>query len=548
MSKPTDRSSSFNPATGLLQESLTRRGLVKSAAGAAMLTPMLGLPASSVLAQEDGTVSLITAANPASWDLTTSTWSTWEGIHFLYDRLLTFDENEDLQPGLATAWEISEDGLEYTLTLRDSVTFHDGTPFNAEAVRFNIQRHLDQVDSAFYTSFEPVEEMEIVDDATIVLRLREVRPNFIYEGLPQWGALQLSPTAYEEGTAAFDANPVGTGPFRFESYEPGSEIRFVRNEEYWAGAPALERVIVRIIPEPSVQLIELESGNVDISEIQPIDVAAMEAAGLTIESTIAPGANFVSLNVSQAPTDELAVRQAIARAIDRDAIIETVLFGYAEKSRAGVNSASAFYSEEVPMIEYNPEEAAQILEDPGWVMGANGIRERDGQPLTVHLASTEYTNWGLMNQIIQEQLASIGIGAEISSAEWNAYLDAWRENQGGWNVTFHSQGSITGRTAVIQASWVPNDYWTITQIDDATAPELVAVAEELQALSDEFETTLDEDQRFEIAVAAQSLFQEHQLTVWLWHGASITAIQPDVQGYTLSHAGRVVELSEATVA
>jgi peptide/nickel transport system substrate-binding protein len=312
--------------------------------------------------------------------------------------------------------------------------------------------------------------------------------------------------------------------------------------------PAIEQIIVRVIPEPSVQLIELQSGNVDITQIQPIDVAAVEEAGVTVESNIAPGAHFVSLNVSEAPTNELAVRQAIARAVDRDAMIESILFGYAEKSRAGVTSGSAYYSEDVPMIEYDPEEAGRILDEAGWVMGANGVRERDGQPLIVNLLSTDNLNWGLMNQIIQEQLAAIGIGSEISSQEWNAYLDTWRENQGGWNVTYHSQGSPIARIRAIQASFIPNDFWTITQIDDATDEDLIALAEELQAIADEFNSTLDDARRYELAVQAQNLFQEHQLTVWLWHGATLTAIQPDVQGYELTHAGRIVELTNATVA
>lgn len=548
MSRGKDTVLGANPVTSLMNGELSRRGLLKTAAGAALLTPALGLAPGTTFAQEGGgTVSLIVAANPASWDLTTSTWTTWQGVTFLYDRLFAFDENEELVPLLATELEVSDDGLQYSLTLRDDVTFHDGTPFNAEAVQANVQRHLDQVDSAFYTMFAPVESMEVVDDTHIVLTLSEVRPNFPYEALSQWGAIQLSPTALAEGSSAFDANPIGTGPFMFSSYEPGSEIRYVRNENYWGGAPSIENIIVRVIPEPSVQLIEIESGNVDITQIQPKDVVAMEELGLTVESTIAPGAHFVSLNVSEAPTNELAVRRAIAMAVDRDAMIESILFGNAEKSRAGVNQASVFYSEEVPMIEYDPEAAAQILEEAGWVMGDDGVRERDGEKLTVNLLSTDFTNWGLMNQVLQEQLAAIGIGSEISSQEWNAYLDQWRENQGGWNVTYHSQGSIVGRVRPIQASWVPNDFWTISQIDDATDEDLVALSEQLQAIADEFNVTMDDDRRLELALEAQSLFQENQLTVWLWHGATITAIQPELTGYELSHAGRVVELTHATL-
>ena len=229
-------------------------------------------------------------------------------------------------------------------------------------------------------------------------------------------------------------------------------------------------------------------------------------------------------------------------------MIEALLFGYAEKSRAGVNEASPFYNEDVPMIEHDPEEAARILEEAGWELGEDGIRYRDGQPLSVNILSTSYLDYGLFNQVIQEQLAAVGFASEISSLEWNAYLDQWRENQGGWNVTFHLQGSIMASVSPIQASWAPSDYWTITQIDDADAPDLVSVAEELEALNDEFDSTLDEDRRLEIAREAQAIFQENQLTVWLWHVETILAIRPRLQGLEMSHAGRVIELEDAWIA
>lgn len=542
---------SFDPLYEILNAPFTRRGMLRTAMAAGAAAPAFRV--AGAFAKQDGgepggTATVLVAANPASWDLTTTTWPTWQSVQFMYDRLLAFDAEENLIPQLVTEWALSEDGLEYTLTLRQGVTFHDGTPFNAESVRFNIQRYLDQPDSSYYTIYETVERVDIVDDLTAKIVLKNVRPNFAYEGLAQWGAVQLSPTAVQELGEGFAEAPVGTGPFKFDVYEPGSSIRFARNDEYWDGAPLLDAVEIKVIPEPSVQLIEMEAGTADAALIQPKDVQAMTDLEMTIEQSITPGANFISLNVSQAPTDELAVRRAIARSIDREAMIEALLFGTAELARAGVNSASPFYDDTVPMVEYNPDEAGTILDEAGWVMGSDGVREREGQKLTLSLLSTDFSEWGLFNQAIQEQLAAVGIASEISSLEWNAYLDQWRENQGGWNATFHSQGSIMAAVSPIQASWYPDAYWTISQIDDATNPELGPIRDELQGLQDEFEVTLDEARRKEIATRAQTIFQEQQLTVWLWHAATIYAIQPRLQGYTLSHAGRVLELSKASVA
>jgi peptide/nickel transport system substrate-binding protein len=413
-------------------------------------------------------------------------------------------------------------------------------------VRFNIQRHLNLPDSAFYAQFEPVAGMEVLDEQTIEIALSQNRFDFIYI-LGQWGSVQVSPTAYGEDGEGFAQNPVGTGPFKFEAYEPGSSIDLVRNDDYWGGAPLLDGIKIRIIPEPSVQLIEVEAGTLDAVDIQAKDAQTLEDSGIVIEQTVTPGAQFISLNLSEAPTNDLAVRQAIARAINRDTIIDEVLFGFAQKSRAGVNSASPYYTEEVPSVEFDPEEAVRILEEAGWVAGSDGVRERDGARLSVSILSTDFSGWGLYNQIIQEQLGEVGIASEISTLEWNAYLDQWRENQGGWNVTYHSQGTQVASTAAIQASWIPDSFWTITQIDDATDPELVELAAEMQSIADEFEITLDLEDRKALALQAQQLFYDNQLTVWLWHAVGSTAINPRLKGYTFGWAGRIIELDKAWI-
>lgn len=526
---------------------LHRRDLFRFMAGGAAAAGAFGLAPAALARQgtPGGKATVVVSANPASWDLTNSTWPTWEGVNFLYDRLVTFDETEQLLPALALSWEVSADGLEYTIVLRPGVTFHDGTPFNAAAVQFNIQRHLDMPDSGFYSVYEPVARVDVVDDLTARIVLSEIRPNFAYEGLAQWGALQLSPTAFTTLGARFGEAPVGTGPFRFVSYEPGASITFARNDTYWNGAPLLDSVEVRIIPESAVALVEMEAGTVDAILVEPKDVQAMTDLGLVIENRVSPGAEMMSINVSQSPTDELLVRQALAMAIDRDAIIEAVLFGFAEKSNGGVTSDSPFYNADIPQIEYNPEQAGALLDQAGWVMGGDGIRARDGAPLRLALLSSDFADWGLFNQIFQEQLRVVGIDTEITTLEWNAMLDQWRENLGPWHISYHQQGSIMSSTSPIQASWSPSDYWAIHQLDDVATPELIAVRDEMQALADEFDTAGDQTRRLEIAKRAQTLFHENVLTAWMWHRATVHAIQPRLQGYRLTHAGRIVELDKA---
>ena len=383
-----DTRRALDPIGQLLRPSVSRRVVLRTAIGAGAAIPALGLSRLAA-AQEGtpgGTAVVVCAANPASWDFTKTTWPTFEALCFMYDRLLTLNDEEELQPALVTAWEVSEDGLEYSLTLREGVTFHDGTPFNADAVKFNIERHLAIPDSASYADYEPVERIDVVDDLHVNIILREVRPDFAYLGLSQWGAAQVSPTAYEELGEHYSDAPVGTGPFKFDSYVPGSLIRYVRNENYWGGAPLLDAVEVKIIPEPSVQLVEIEAGTADaVIVTDPQNVARLEDAGLTVVSVITADTVFISFNVSQPPTNELAVRKAIAHAIDRDTIIESVLLGYAEKSRAGVTTTSPFYNERRADGRVRPGGSGQdprrgrVGHGRGWRPGA-GRREADAQP------------------------------------------------------------------------------------------------------------------------------------------------------------------------
>jgi peptide/nickel transport system substrate-binding protein len=150
-------------------------------AAAATTAPAVAPTTAAAAGTKGGTAVVAVSASPASWDLTSSTWPTWQDVHYLYDTLLTTDENEKLQPGLATQWQASDDAKTYTLTLRQNVMFHDGTPFNVDAVRFNIERHQQKQDSAFYVTFKPVASVEAVDDHTAKITLSEPRPDFLYD-------------------------------------------------------------------------------------------------------------------------------------------------------------------------------------------------------------------------------------------------------------------------------------------------------------------------------------------------------------------------------
>jgi len=540
----------------------SRRALLRGAAAVGLALPALeALPVGAmpaVLPAAGGTISaaprraggtaiVAVNASPTSWDLTKADWVTWQGVNALYDTLLVLDDQDQLQPNLVERWNTSEDGLVWDLRLRSGVSFHDGTPFNAEAVKFNFERHMTRQDSRYYDPFKWIDRIETPEPLNARVYLKEMRADFGYE-LAQWGALQVSPEAFQRLGDRYGTAPVGTGPFKFKAYEPDSHIDYVRNETYWGGAPKLDGLRIRIIPEANIRLTELQGRTVDVVYgLEPKDVQSLQDAGIKVERRVTPGSQMISLNTSQGPTAELAVRRAIARAVDRDTIIAKVLFNQPEKARAGAPTGSPYYHGDLPMVEYNPDEAGKLLDEAGWKMGAGGMRERNGQPLFVNILSTDANNWSLFNQIIQEQLKAIGIDSQIQSYEWGTMLDYWRENKGEWHVSYHSQGSTLYATSPIPAAWDPDNFWNICQIKRATDPQLMQVAEDLRAVYKEWQQTSDLEKRKALARRAQQLYSDNQLVVWMWHTPTLIGVAPRLKNYRLTYNGRVVWLPEAEV-
>jgi peptide/nickel transport system substrate-binding protein len=502
-------------------------------------------------ASEGGEIVIATTANPSSMDLLYRTnWINYHTSHHMYDPVIHLAEDETPEPWLAEDWEVSDDGMLYTLHLREDVDFHDGEHFDAEAMKFTFDRQINDPETQSYSRLvDTVDSVDVIDDYTVEISLQDLRVTFLIDSIAAWQSFPVSPVAVEELGEDFELRPVGTGPFRFQEFEPDSHVVMVRNEDYWNGAPLIDSVRIRIIPEPSVHTFELESGSVDISFGVPIDDLSYveNDLGLVIDRQVTPNAQFISLNLASGMTTEFAIRRAIALGIDRDSIINDVLYGEVEKSRAGVAEISPFYDESVPMIEHDPDEAAQVLEDAGWELDDDGYRYRDGEKLEIHCLSTDHEdptdhgNWGQMNEFFQEQLRQIGMDLRIETLEWGAYLDEWRT--GNFEMTYHSQGG-TFFTLHQGGAVRPDDYWSINQLGKSEVPELEEVAEQLREIFHDMDSELDPEARAAIWREGQMLFYENQLTVWLWHSVNSIAVQPRVRDYEYL---RTVNLSKAWI-
>jgi peptide/nickel transport system substrate-binding protein len=481
-----------------------------------------------VIANEQSPVSL----DPAYMrDVGTS-----RAIQFMYDSLVATDVDTELIPELATDWEVADDGLEYVFNLQEGVTFHDGEPFNAEAAKRNFDRLLDDsldtnyVDD-FLTWVGTTDNIEAIDDHTLRIELQELYARWIHDFMMGFSGSMISPAALDAQDDNVHNNPVGSGPYQFVEYEPDSHLIMERFDDYWRGTPGLDRIRVRVIPEQSVQMAELEAGNVDLSvSVQARDVERLEGADVQIVSQPGLTATWISFNCAKGHTQELAVRQAIARTVDREAVVSELLLGFGQVSRGGAVPEWPRYHDDLPIDPYDLEEAGQILDEAGWVMGDSGYRERDGEVLRVNVLSTQLErqlSYGLMNELIQEGIESIGIQTEIQTMEWGAYLDEFRAGEF-WEVSFHAQNAAYTDGVGAQ---IGDTFWNVNQlfkIEDEDH-ELYPVQQQVLELYDVLDRTIDDDERIAAWKDIQELAQEWQLLSWLVHWDAIVGHQPRVQ-------------------
>jgi len=329
------------------------------------------------------------------------------------DPLVKLNERLEPAPALAESWE-TPDPTTYIFHLRQGVKFHDGTEFTAEDVKFTFETILDEdFGSPNRTYFLPVEEIEIIDSYTIQLTLSEPMAPFITQVIPM---MQIVPQHRVEDLGedyAFD--PMGTGPFEFVNWVPGDRVELKAFEDHWRGQPYMEELVFRIIEEASVQMMELEVGGIDFAyTVPPDDVEWIrEDPDLVLGEYMALAYGFIVPNLNHEILDNKLVRQAMAYAIDREEINETIYAGLAVPASGPIPPSLAWaYNEDVKPYPYDPDRARELLAEAGYP---------DGFDITLHRAPGEV---GVLTMTaVQEQFADVGINMEIEIIEFGMLLD-----------------------------------------------------------------------------------------------------------------------------
>ena len=361
----------------------------------------------------------------------------------VYDPLVWATHAGTFVPGLSESWDISPDGLAYTFHLRRDVRFHDGTPFNAEAVKVNLERIVapETKSQKAAQMLGPYDHTEIVDEYTVRIVLQEPFAPLM-GALSQVYVAMASPAALEKWGVDYQMHQVGTGPFEFKEYVPGDHLTLVANPDYdWApelfthqGRPYLDEIEFRFFTEPAVRALALEDGEVQImGEIPPLDAQRLETnVNLRVLPIAIPGQTMhIFINTAKAPTDDLDVRRALLYATDRQTIVDTLFDGFSPVAEGPLSAGTIGYDATIAgKYPFDPDKARRLLENAGWTdQNGDGILEQDGRSLQL---DTYLMTWGFIPEIavmLQAQFKDVGIDLKTETVTYPAALDAAREGR-----------------------------------------------------------------------------------------------------------------------
>lgn len=400
---------------------ISRRALLL-ASGAGIVSSLL--PSGPLHAQPSGTLAMCVTPEPNALCAAFNTASPVTVVSGkMLEGLLTYDFSVSPQPALATAWDVADDGLSIAFTLREGVTWHDGEPFTSADVQYSIMEILKRHHPRGRSTLAGVTAVETPDDHTAILRLSQPGPALMY-ALAGWEAPMLPKHVYE-GTDVLQnpANnaPIGTGPFVFDSWERGSHIIMNANPNYWGeGEPKLERLVVRIITDPSARAAALDAGELHLAGDGPIPVNQVqrfidspdfqvETRGTEMNNSL----DMIHTNLRNEHLAKLEVRQALMHAINRAQILDVVYYGLAEVLTGPLpETLPHFYTADVPTYEYDPARANELLDQAGFARGTD--ETRFGLRLIAPAIGDTYERMG---QFLKQNFREVGIDLELISAD-----------------------------------------------------------------------------------------------------------------------------------
>ena len=448
----------------------------------------------------------------------TNATATRNMLENVYDTLVMFDSSLQIVPGLAESWTASDDGLTWTFTLRDGVTFHDGTPLTASDVKFSIERITDpDIASPRADDFAVVESIEVADDRTVVMNLSEPFSPLLSKLAASLNVI-VSEAAVEQ-YGDLQANVIGTGPFRFVEYLPQTRMVLERNDAFWGSdangmqLPYLDGIEFLFFPDPTARTTAIQTGTVDLIEYVPAADIEILRVDPNVEVVGGLSANFRSiyLNVERAPFDDVNVRRAMSFAIDEQAVVDLALFGTGGVPATGTTiPASNYYGvSDSPYAGVDVEAARAALAASGYP---------DGFEFDLYVTST-YDFLRTPAEVIQANLAAIGITANIVAEDWSIYLP--KALEGDFDATILGESGQSDPDDFLFNVFYTDNGGNLGNFSNAA----------LDALLEQGRQVADQEERRAIYVEAQELILDQAPHVFLFHSSQFEALRQDVRGF-----------------
>jgi peptide/nickel transport system substrate-binding protein len=513
---------------------VSRRDLIRLAmAGGAAVS--LGAPflfGDKAIAQEAAPVEggvwrMAIAANPTAYPITAPGALVDILVNkTIYSNLVKYKlTNEEIEvvPDLAESWESNEELTQFTFKLRPNVTWHDGKPLTAEDVKFTFDAVLDpEVTARFSGPISSVDSVDVVDPQTVVFNLKSpFAPLPVMLGYNQ----AIVPKHLLEGQdlnepTDFLTAPVGSGPFKFGTFSQGSHLEVVANEDYFGGRPHLDRIIFQVITDGNARVAQVRSGDIDFTVIDPPQVDSVSGdPNLKIVEATQVNYYFLAFNHQVERLQDVSVRQALTIALNRQAIVETMLKGYGQVANGPIHPAlGEYYNPDVTTYEYDPERAKELLAAAGWSAGDDGVLVNEaGERFTILLNGP--AGYPVLEQLLtyaQQEYTNLGIEVTLEIDEWSVHLDKYHNLEydmlSNWWITPPDPDLFDH-----YYSESPSNWWAY---QNAEVDQLLLQARE----------EADKEARIELYHQIQAILAEDLPVVYLYHQKEIQVMTQRTHG------------------
>lgn len=441
-------------------------------------------------------------------------------ILYVWEPLITMDAGGQPMGKLAKSWEMSEDAKTWTFQLQEGITFHDGEPFNADAVLYNFDRMRSEVKpSGFYSlnidSFYPnLDGVIKIDDYTVQLTFKEASPSLLYT-MTNFGSAMFSPECFDE-SYNFTGIAQGTGPFKIQENVKDQYVLLERNGDYWGEKAAAKTIRVKTIPDVNTRFSALKSGEImgviDLKAITPsLAVELAKDPQFEITTTNSTMIDFLCLNGTKPPFDDIRMRKAVSLMIDRDAVVNQIYLGYASPTSNILNYSTPFYKE-FP-VEYSVEQAKALAKE---VLG-------DSRVSVQYLVQQDNAEQKTEAELIAAILPEIGIDVTIESYDWATIKD--RMGKGDYGIARGQQGLSNMEAITIFKRFM------YSEGDQNVAYSLGVKSEEIDSLINQANAEIDMAKRQEIYNELQGLSVENQPVVPLFNEKTLMVYNKNLSGY-----------------